>query len=53
MLKGFWALIAYGNNFAVGEPIKISDNAWSPIAIADNANVDHILYLLSPVSVKI
>ena len=53
MLKRFRALIADGNNFAVGEPRKISDNVWSPIAIADDANVDHILYFLSLVSAKV
>jgi hypothetical protein len=46
MLKRFRALIADGNNLAVAEPIKIPDNVWSPIAIADDANVDHILYFL-------
>jgi hypothetical protein len=47
MLQRLWALIAYGNDFAVGESMKVSDNVWSPIAIADDANFKHIFYFLS------
>src|ERR1043166_5803433 len=53
MLQRLWALIAYRNDFAVGETMKVSDNVWSPIAIADDANFEHIFYFLPPVSLEI
>jgi hypothetical protein len=46
MLKRFWTLITYGNNFAVGESIKISHNVWSPVATANDTYFEHIVYFL-------
>src|SRR5215510_3815233 len=53
MLQRLWALIAYGNDFAVSESMKVSDNVWSPIAIADDTNFEHIFYFLPLVSLEV